>query len=127
MSQKLTINLNKEEVTKLIKDNLVQKDENDTPIQYDVKFDVKEKIYSYIEERVIVTVVENITIGVFPGEINEVLDRNAVNRMLKNNLEIGDYELTGWSYIIADGENSFSGIEVSMVPSDKMTTFIKVV
>jgi hypothetical protein len=127
MSQKLTINLNKEEVTKLIKDNLVQKDENDTPIQYDVKFDVKEKIYSYIEERVIVTVVENITIGVFPGEINEVLDRNAVNRMLKNNLEIGDYELTDWSYIIADGENSFSGIEVSMVPSDKMTTFIKVV
>lgn len=133
MSQKLTINLSKEEAIKLIKDNLVQEDKNETPVQYDVEIDIEEGLYNYMEDKITITIFKNISIGEFPGKINEEIDINTLKRMLKNTLEIEGYILENWDFIIlrkdialsSRKDLTFNGIEVSMVPSDEKTTFIR--
>lgn len=132
MAQQLTIKLSKEELIKIIKSYLVQEDNTQDHVNYDIEWRFNDDDYYY--SKITFTIVKKTSIGEYPGELREVLSKDTIYAMLEKTFELGEYEIDNWEYIVEEeneeeeneeNENkSFDGVEILLMPIESERTFV---
>lgn len=112
MEQKLTIKLSKEQVINIIKSFLIQDDNTQDQVDYDIEWRNDEKFKNFI----IFTVIKKAYIGEYQGELKEELEDDTITQMLVKVFEIGEYSLDEWVFTLNTETDEFDGIELDLSP-----------